>query len=182
MKNQFDDSMTKIRTRMFKRKRLLCVPLLICVLQMHVTCVTSLPPLAAQTATSTSSASTVSPSMSTNSVNSFMLQEPTPLHNGAIEVLAIDNTINNPNHSIIRLKLSESHFADYQNVHVKPTFSPVFCDRNATDLTIIDRNGTELTVSVNDFNFKEHSVAYLCVNFDNTEQMYHLGLPSQFER
>lgn len=169
---------------MFKRKRLLCVPLLICVIQMHVTCVTSLPPLSATPTTSTtSSASTVLPSMSTNSVNSFMLQEPTPLHNGAIEMLAIDNNINNnPNHSIIRLKLSESHFADYQNVHVKPTFSPVFCNRNATDLSIIDKNGTELTVSVNDFNFKEHNVAYLCVNFDNTEQMYHLGLPSQFER
>jgi hypothetical protein len=165
---------------MFKRKRLLYVPFLICVILMHVTSVKSLP--SSSTTSSTSSASAASSAMSTNSVNSINLQEPTPLHNGAVEMLANGNNINNHNHSIIRLKLSEKHFSDYQNVHVKPTFSPIFCDRNATDLLIIDKNGTELTVSLNDIDFKEHSAAYLCLNFDNTEQMYHLGLPSQFER
>lgn len=154
MQNTFDDSLTKIRTRILKRKRFIPVPFLTIILLYVATFVSS---------------------ASSYSVNEI-LQEPTPLHNGAFQLLDTGND------TTVLLNLSENLFSNRQTIHVKPTSSAVYCDTNAIDLPIIYQNDTKFLISISDFNFNEHNVAYLCLNIDGTEPYYHLGSTSQFGR
>lgn len=141
--------------------------------------------------------------------NSF-LHQPIQLHNNSVYIRHIDgnapSTIGDrPNDATmavtkIVLKLIDQQIAKQVNdasadmVHVKTTFSPVYCDTDTSDLPIIYQNDTEYAISLSSFNFNEYNVAYLCLIIDGiggTEQpvhhvgpkrIYHLGLQSQFVR
>lgn len=78
------------------------------------------------------------------------------------------------------------------DIRVKATFSPDKCDNNERDLHIINekhnhnrnenQNTTELIISLGDFSFNEHQVAYLCIKLQNIERFIHLGVQSKFKR
>lgn len=109
-----------------------------------------------------------------NSVNSI-LQEPNPLRNGAVQILSTEN-------DMAQLKISEKLVLQPENVRFKPTFSPVYCDADASEFGTIVKNRTDIYIPLSNFNFIDHNVAYLCVSFADTDRLYHLGLGSQFKR
>lgn len=82
-----------------------------------------------------------------------------------------------------------------ESAHFAATFSPQHCEHKAHEFYFIQRahshsyhgNGfqsnltTEIIISLDNFNFEEHSVAYLCVKYDDGG-FVHLGNKSKFTR
>lgn len=178
MTKQFDNSMTTFRTRMFNRKHSFYVPFLVYVILVHHLTI-------------------VSSDATAPMVNSI-LHQPIPLHNDSVYVRPIGSgdydAGSNDAITSMSLKISDKRIAEQvigfgKMVHLKSTFSPVYCDMNTSDLPIIYRNDTEIVVSIRNVIFNEYNAAYLCLIIDAIEeqkmqepQIYHLGLQSQFVR
>lgn len=237
MTNQYDNSITKIRTRMFfNRKHSFYVPssfvIIVYVMLVH----------------SSTILFGVCHGATVPMVDSI-LQQPIQLHNDSIHIRSIidgqshilsdssdhdhdhiddsssttgpgiqnANSINNSNDNdnvnknvmaitsllihVTNDRIAKQVILAGDAMHVKPTFSPVYCDTDTSDLHIDKLNATKFTVSLKNFNFNnEYKVAYLCLFIDTnvlleTEQqptdtiepatatiIYHLGLQSQFVR
>lgn len=89
---------------------------------------------------------------------------------------------------MMRISGIELHQCD--NIQIRATFSPFSCDANNTKLEYIqcvnyfyNRNSlADINVSLKNFNFKNYSMAYLCIRFDDQMKFTHLGNRSSFSR
>lgn len=90
-------------------------------------------------------------------------------------------------HSSI-LKITGLDSTDIEDgVHIKPTFSPKDCFGNETELTIIGTAApltfnSSLIVSLQNFHFKKHSEAYLCIRTKYDRSFQHMGLKSKISK
>lgn len=66
-------------------------------------------------------------------------------------------------------------------IHIKPTFSTNDCISNETELEII-KSKSDLIVSLNNFHFKQHSEAYLCIKTKYDDKFLHMGQNSKFSK
>lgn len=69
-------------------------------------------------------------------------------------------------------------------VQIKPTFSKSHCISNETELFVTNSAATlsGIIVSLNNFNFKEHPEAYLCIKTKYDHGFQHMGYKSKFPK
>lgn len=104
------------------------------------------------------------------------------LKNIAVHVLPVGNA----HSSIPSLKITGLTLTDIEDgIQIKPTFSASSCSGNETELPIIDAAAppsiiSDLIVSLNNFHFKQHSAAYLCIKTKYDQNFQHMGNNSKF--
>lgn len=118
------------------------------------------------------------------------------------ENLTVENVPENPTiDSRLILKIHGLPSAILANdsdnaIKLKPTFSLDYCDINASDFDIIVKKSNELIIMLSNFNFNEHTTAYLCLlqnnalnsithidnDVDDGGKFEHMGIRSAFQR
>lgn len=76
------------------------------------------------------------------------------------------------------------------DIQIMPTLSATQCNGNEPNLKIINElpigislnRTTELLVSLEDFHFRQHPAAYLCIKSKYEEFFQHMGIKSKFEK
>lgn len=85
----------------------------------------------------------------------------------------------------LKFKFKISGLPESDSIHVRTTFSPDQCDSSGHELHINGVAGTaatEITASLDNFSFKQHQVAYLCIKLDSSHPYRHLHEQSKFKR
>lgn len=106
------------------------------------------------------------------------------LKNVAVHVFPIGNG----HSSTLALKITGLALTEIDDgVHIKPTFSSNDCIGNGTELQIVNTaalssTNSDLIVSLNNFHFKQHSEAYLCIKTKYDHIYTHMGLTSKFSK
>lgn len=137
---------------------------------------------------------TIAPIRAIN-INSLMRSHNLANSNGkfenvTVQSLAENSTVADDSRILLKINGLPIEIIADDAISVKPTFSLELCDRNASDFQKITKLSNSLIVLLSDFNFNEHSAAYLCLfhikansRSDNNDiQALHMGIQSKFQR
>lgn len=101
-------------------------------------------------------------------------------------------TIRNSNSNTVPLLKIQglTAFDTEDDIILKPTFSETDCTGDESDLQIVNDvffvNGiaqtNDLIVALNNFDFKQHKAAYLCIKTKYDSYFLHMGIKSKFTK
>lgn len=109
------------------------------------------------------------------------------LKNIEVHEIPINGNIRNQSTTQL-LKITGLATADIEDgVFIKATYSTSTCTGNETDLQIINNSSensinTDFIISLKNFNFKQNTVAYLCIKSKYDEHFQHMGPKSKFSK
>lgn len=106
-------------------------------------------------------------------------------------VTLLPTSKNSNSNTVPLLKISGlTAFDAEDSIRLKPTFSETECEGDESDLQVINDiflvNGiaqtSDLIVALNNFDFKHHTAAYLCIKTKYEPFFSHMGIKSKFTK